>query len=114
MWLSSYVNRLRTRLARHLNEARAKREELPVEVPPWTIHQLRHTVRTHLREQLGIRDDAAELIVGHVRRGVAGTYNRSELLEERRAALVAWAEWLAKLKAEKPAKVLPWNAAKEA
>ncbi len=114
VWLSSYVTRLRTRLARQINEARAKREEPAVEVPSWTVHQLRHTVRTHLREQLGVRDDVAELIVGHVRRGVAGTYNRSELLEERRAALVAWAEWLAKVKTEEPAKVLPWSPAREA
>jgi integrase len=109
VWLSAYVQRLRERLADQVNAARAERKEAAVEVPAWTVHQLRHTVRTHLREQLGVRDDVAELIVGHVRRGIQGTYNRSELLEERRAALVAWADWLERVKAEEPAKILTYG-----
>lgn len=106
VWQSSYVRRLCRRLERALNEGRARRGEPPVKVPRWTVHQLRHTLRTHIREHLGVRDDVAELIVGHVRRGIAGTYNRAELLDERRAALVAWAAWLDRVKAERPAKVL--------
>jgi integrase len=108
VWLSSYVRRLERRLQRCLNAARAEREppEPAAVVPDWTVHELRHTVRTHLREQLHVRGDVAELIVGHVRRGVQGIYDRSELLPERRAALEAWAAWLAAVKAERPAKVL--------
>lgn len=107
VWLSSYVERLRAQMLRLLNEDRERRREAAVEaVPAWTVHQIRHTVRTHLREQLGVRDDVGELIVGHVRRGTLATYNRSELLGERRSALVAWASWLESVKAEEPGKVL--------
>jgi integrase len=61
-------------------------------VPPFTIHDLRRTAVTHMAE-IGIRPDVIELCVNHVsgaRAGVAGVYNRSELLPERRSALEAW------------------------
>jgi integrase len=114
VWQSSYVERLRRRLQKHVNAPRLERKEPVLRIPDWTVHQLRHTVRTHLREDLRVADDVAELIAGHVRRGVLSTYNRSQLLEERRAALIAWGEWLARVKAERAAKVLPWTGAREA
>ena len=43
--------------------------------------------------ELGIRPDVIELVVNHVsgtRGGIAGIYNRSELIAERRAALERW------------------------
>ena len=43
---------------------------------------------------LGIRPDVIELAVNHrsgLRGGIAGVYNKSELLPERRAALERWA-----------------------
>ncbi len=108
VWRTVFLNRVRRQLAVHVNAARAQRGQPPVVVPPWTVHQLRHTVRTHLREDLRVPDDVAELIVGHVRQGVVGTYNRAELLNERRTALVAWADWLNRMVFERPgARVLP-------
>ena len=62
-------------------------------IADWTLHDLRRTAVTHMAE-LGIRTDVIELIVNHVsgaRGGIAGTYNRSELLDERRDALRRWA-----------------------
>jgi integrase len=61
-------------------------------VPPFTIHDLRRTAVTHMAE-LGVRGDVIELCVNHVsgtRGGIAGVYNRSELMAERRAAMEAW------------------------
>ena len=61
--------------------------------PPWVLHDLRRTFVTGLGE-LGVRPDVIELAVNHAggsRGGIAGVYNRSELLPERRAALERWA-----------------------
>jgi integrase len=63
-------------------------------VASWVVHDLRRTMVTHMAE-LGIRVDVIELIVNHTsgtRGGIAGVYNRSELLEERRRALEQWAQ----------------------
>src|SRR5262249_18082425 len=61
--------------------------------PPWRLHDLRRTAVTGMAE-LGIRPDVIELTVNHVsgsRGGIAGVYNRSELLPERKVALQRWA-----------------------
>jgi integrase len=62
-------------------------------VPPWRLHDLRRTAVTSMGE-LGIAPHVIELVVNHVsghRAGIAGTYNKSELLPERKAALERWA-----------------------
>ena len=46
--------------------------------------------------ELGIRPDVIELVLGRIdvsgsRSGVAGVYNKSELMPERKAALERWA-----------------------
>jgi integrase len=69
----------------------------------WTLHDLRRTFVTHMAEnRLGDRD-LVELVVNHVsgsRRGVAGVYDRSERLEERREALTCWSDYIAQLVGE--------------
>jgi integrase len=75
--------------------------------PPWTIHQLRHTVSTRMNE-LGIAPHVVELILNHAsghRRGVAGRYNHSELLPERRKALTRWAAHLSGIVSRRPSNV---------
>jgi hypothetical protein len=60
---------------------------------------LRRTFVTGLAE-LGIRPDVIELAVNHIsgtRGGIAGVYNRSELMAERRAALERWSIHIAGL-----------------
>jgi hypothetical protein len=50
-----------------------------------------------------------ELVVNHIsgtRAGVAGTYNRSELLPERKAALERWARHVAGIVAPLPENVV--------
>jgi integrase len=68
---------------------------LPPTAPRWRIHDLRRSAVTKLAD-LGVRPDVIELCVNHVsgRSSVAGIYNRSELLPERRAALALWASYV--------------------
>jgi integrase len=71
---------------------------------PWRLHDLRRTAITNMAE-LGIRPDVIERVVNHVsgtRAGVAGVYNRSELLPERRAALERWAVHVSGLVSPQP------------
>jgi integrase len=70
-----------------------QRLDQTMKISPSRLHDLRRTFVTGLAE-LGIRPDVIELAVNHVsglRGGIAGVYNRSELLPERRAALERWA-----------------------
>jgi integrase len=70
--------------------------------PPWRFHNLRHTVTTHMREA-GAAKDTVEAILNHVsgaRAGVAGVYDRSALLPQRRNALCQWAEKVTSLSRE--------------
>ena len=62
-------------------------------IATFRLHDARRSVITGMAE-LGIRPDVIELVVNHVsgtRSGIAGVYNKSELLPERRAALERWA-----------------------
>ena len=80
-----------------------------VEIASWRIHDLRRTCVTGMAE-LGVRPDVIEQVVNHVsgsRGGVAGTYNRSTLLPERRAALERWATHVDALVAGRRANVTP-------
>jgi integrase len=87
--------------------------------PHWKIHDLRHTAATQLREYLNVDAEVVSLLLAHtrpVRKGAAEVtriYDRSELLGQRRAALVAWAAWLEALAAGTgvglPARVLPMS-----
>ena len=76
--------------------------------PRWTLHDLRRTAVTGMAK-LGVRPDVIELTVNHVsgsRGGIAGVYNRSELLDERRAALAQWAAHVASVTSDRPAKIV--------
>jgi integrase len=78
-------------------------------IADWRIHDIRRSVVTGMAT-LNIRPDVIELIVNHVsgfRAGVAGIYNKSEMLPERRAALERWSQHVAGLVAERPANVAP-------
>jgi integrase len=75
-------------------KAKRKLDGLMQGVPPWRLHDLRRTAATHMGE-LGIPPHIVELCLNHIsgaKAGVAGTYNRSVQLEERRAALEKWAD----------------------
>jgi integrase len=89
-----------SRLKRRLDAAMlalARKERGPdATISPWRLHDLRRTVVTGMAE-LGIQPHVIELVVNHIsgtRAGIAGVYNRSELLLERKAALEMWARYL--------------------
>jgi integrase len=63
-----------------------------------TGHGFRHVAASLLRE-LGYRDDSIEEALGHKNPGIAGVYGHAKYIEERRAMMQAWADYLDKLKA---------------
>jgi integrase len=80
-------------------------------IPGWRIHDLRRTCITGMAE-LGIRPDVIELAVNHIsgsRGGIAGVYNKSELLPERRAALERWSNYIEVLVTGEKAKILQFT-----
>jgi integrase len=86
----------------------AAREEGRAVIPPWTLHDLRRTFVTGLVE-LRVPPHVVEVTVNHIsgtRSGVAGTYNRSELMDERKEALERWARHVQGLVAPRPGNVV--------
>jgi integrase len=100
-----------SRLKRRLDDAMleiARKERADVVIAKWVLHDLRRTAVTGMAE-LGIQPHVIELVVNHVsgtRGGVAGIYNRSELLPERRTALERWADHVKGLTSGRKAKVV--------
>jgi integrase len=64
--------------------------QLTFNLPHFTVHDLRRTAATRCAEA-GFASDVIELALNHVRAGIRGVYNRSELLEQRREMLSWWA-----------------------
>ena len=86
----------------------AAREEGRTVSQPWRLHDLRRSAVTGMVE-LRVPPHVVELVVNHIsgtRAGVAGTYNRSELMEERKEALERWATHVARIVAPRPGNVV--------
>jgi integrase len=91
------------------SKIKARLDGLMGDVPAWRLHDLRRSAVTHMAE-LGIAPHVIELVVNHIsgaRAGVAGVYNRSELMPERRAALERWAAHIEGIVSGRPAVVVP-------
>jgi integrase len=61
-----------------------------VNIPAWTIHDIRRSVATHMAEKLGVQPHIIEAVINHVsghKAGVAGIYNRASYSREKREAL---------------------------
>jgi integrase len=67
-----------------------------INLPRWTPHDLRRTVRTCM-EDLGIPEAHSEAVIAHCKKGIVKTYNLHEYKEEKRAALLKWEARLLKL-----------------
>lgn len=78
--------------------SKAKRRlDLQSGVNDWKLHDLRRTFATHATERLGLSHVVIDKVLNHQSgavRGIAAVYQRGQYLEERIAALDAWAKWI--------------------
>jgi integrase len=80
---------------------------------PWTLHDIRRSVVTHLHERGFTQPHVVEAIVNHIsghQGGVAGVYNKAQYLSERRQALVLWGAHLSAIAEEHASNVVPMRA----
>jgi integrase len=89
---------------------RALRGDKHATMPPWILHDLRRTVRTRLAE-LNVRENVAELVIGHSKKGLARIYDQHRYADEMRAALQAWGNLLASIVGQSPANVVEFRKA---
>jgi integrase len=67
--------------------------ELGRPLASWVVHDLRRSMATHM-ERIGVEPHVIEVCLGHVLKGVAGTYRQYGYLPEKARALQAWAHEL--------------------
>lgn len=67
-----------------------------LDIPSWTPHDLRRTVRTGL-SRLKCPNEVAEAILGHTKGGVEGIYNLYKYDEECKKWLQVWANYMERL-----------------
>lgn len=88
-WKASWVKKLNAMLS----------ERLGAPMEPWKVHNLRHTMATHIEGELGVDEKITPGILGHVSgRGVTGRYALAVHMAARRKALQDWADWLDSLR----------------
>lgn len=106
-------SRAKKAIARRMLEmARKETGDDQFQIEPWGLHDLRRSFSTHTNDQLKIEPHIVEAVINHIsgtRGGVAGTYNRSTYLPQKRAALEAWGQYIDELTTGKKAadNVLP-------
>jgi integrase len=94
----SGFGRAKRRLDRMIASARASEAQKvgtePQPMPHWTFHDLRTTFTTLACEELNVDAPLADRILNHVASATTSkimrVYNKSELFEPRRQALLAW------------------------
>jgi integrase len=81
------------------------------ELPHWTYHDLRRTVRTGLGK-LGVRPDIAERCLNHVQGGIdARVYDKYRYLSEMKTALAMWADHVEAVFNGTTSNVITWRKA---
>lgn len=68
-----------------------------VGIPHWTAHDLRRSFCTQLGETLHIDPVVIEKCLGHKMPKIMATYNRNEMLPQRKEALTRWSDYLENL-----------------
>ena len=68
-----------------------------VGIPHWTPHDLRRTFATQLGESLYIDPVVIEKCLGHKMPKIMATYNKNEMLPQRKEALELWGAYIQKL-----------------
>jgi integrase len=106
MWARGKAE-LDRRMLHTLREIAGDRGDDPagIELEPWVLHDLRHTIRTRMAE-LRISDNVAEMVIGHGKRGMSRVYDQHHYLDEMREALEQWAQMLAGIVAGKAPKII--------
>ena len=61
---------------------------------PWTLHDVRRTVRTRLVGDCGVEAYIAERILGHALPGLDGVYDQGNHRKQKREALARWQDKL--------------------
>jgi integrase len=77
-------------------------------IQPFTLHDLRRTVRTRIAEA-GIMPFIGELVIGHTQKGVHAVYDLHTYDKEKREALEKWEAKLLAIVAPEPEPVAPDN-----
>jgi integrase len=77
---------------------------------PWTLHDLRRSMRTGLGK-IGVLPHVAELTINHVKGGVEAIYDRHRYEREIKAALALWADHVVGIVEERELKVLAFPSA---
>ncbi|MEY8712034.1 tyrosine-type recombinase/integrase [Mangrovibacter phragmitis] len=80
-------------------------KEMP-DIEPFSIHDLRRTMRTQMAA-IGIDPVIAERCLNHRIAGIEGIYNRHEYFDERKAALTKWTDLLVALERGEEYNVTP-------
>lgn len=65
-----------------------------VGIPHWTAHDLRRSFCTQLGETLHIDPVVIEKCLGHKMPKIMATYNRNDMLHQRKEALTRWSDYL--------------------
>ena len=76
-------------LARAINRIQDR-----IGIPHWTAHDLRRTFATHLGETLHVDAVVIEKCLGHKMPKIIATYNKNEMLPERKEALNKWWQYV--------------------
>lgn len=74
-----------------------KRIQKRVGIPEWTAHDLRRTFATQLGETLNVDPVVIEKCLGHKMPRIMATYNKNEMLPQRKEALDNWAQYVQNL-----------------
>jgi integrase len=88
-------------------------------IPNWCFHDIRRTVRTRLsglvvmehdvggrKVQERIREEVAEMVIGHGRKGLQRVYDQHKYVDEMREALALWSAKLRAITTPPPANVV--------
>ncbi len=75
------------------SKSKAELDKLVTLREPWTLHDLRRTVRTGLGK-LGVQPHIAEAVLNHLPPKLIRTYDRNTYAAEKKAALDLWASHL--------------------
>lgn len=89
-----YTDKALAMALRRLFRFRGANGALVLQVPHFTPHDLRRTLRTHLSETLAVDPAVAEKVLNHRLGPLEATYNKATLAEGRKAALQRFADWV--------------------